>query len=222
MEEQLYKISDAAEILDMKSHVIRSWENDHGIECPRNESGHRLYTHKHIDTFLTVKMLKEYGFTLKQIKLLMPNIETLKNTDPETLITLKKRMDSYIITPAGPIRSLSQPGTSINTNVNTDSNTNNYSSDISVALSNNEELREILINIITDAISENIDALSKEIGKNVSELVSKEMNYQLIQHENIINDRIKAMEMKMQKPKFQLLNKNKSKKVKKAKTLNDI
>ena len=188
MEEQLYKISEASQILDMKSHVIRNWENDLGLECPRNESGHRLYTQRHIDILLTVKMLKEHGFTLKQIRLLMPNIDTLNNMDPTTLTSLKKRMDSCIISPAGPIHNI-QHINGANTN---SSNLNSYTA---------EDLRELLIDIVTNAISENIDAISREIGKNVSELVSKEMNYQLIQHENIINDRIKALEMNLGKSK---------------------
>lgn len=190
MEEQLYRISDVATMLNLKSHVIRNWESELGIETPRSDCGHRYYTQKQIDTFISIKKLKEHGFSLKQIRLLLPNLDSLGNADDKTLAVLKSRLDSCKLA-----ESIADNPAGSEQNFASHKNTSEISmSAPSLQKLSYEEIRCALKDIITDAITENIDAISKEIGHNVSEMVSKEMNYQLIQHENIVNDRLKALE----------------------------
>ena len=43
MNEKRYMISDAAKKIDVEPHVLRYWEDEIGIEIPRNEMGHRYY-----------------------------------------------------------------------------------------------------------------------------------------------------------------------------------
>lgn len=177
LDEQLYRISDVSSILNLKSHVIRNWESELDIETPRSDSGHRYYTQAEIDTFICVKKLKEHGFSLKQIKLLLPNINELSSADDETLDKLRNKLNSCRIA-----KSVSTPETSFSP---------------AAPKINTEELSNIMRDIITDALLENMTAITKEIGNNVSEIVAKELNYQLIQHENIINDRLNALEGKL-------------------------
>ncbi len=75
MESKRYMISDAAKIVDVESHVSRYWED--GLELPieRNEMGHRCYTEDNIRMFHHIKDLKEQGFQLKAIKVLIPEME---------------------------------------------------------------------------------------------------------------------------------------------------
>lgn len=161
----IYRISDVSSILNLKSHVIRNWESELCIETPRSESGHRFYTQEQLNTFISIKKLKDRGFSLKQIKLILSDINEIASADDETLATLKNRLDtSQIIAPKENFKLT------------------------------NENFSYLIKEIITEAISENIDALSKEISSNITDTLSKELNYQLIQHENIINDRLKAFE----------------------------
>ena len=44
MEKVRYMISDAAAAVDVETHVLRYWEDELGLDVPRNELGHRYYT----------------------------------------------------------------------------------------------------------------------------------------------------------------------------------
>ncbi len=68
MDEIHYLISDASKKVDVEAHVLRYWEEELGLEIPRNEMGHRYYTDLHIRLFRQIKNLKEKGYQLKAIK----------------------------------------------------------------------------------------------------------------------------------------------------------
>lgn len=68
MAEVHYFISDASKQVDVESHVLRYWEDELGLEIPRNDMGHRYYTEYHIRLFRQIKELKEKGYQLKAIK----------------------------------------------------------------------------------------------------------------------------------------------------------
>ena len=42
MEKVRYMISDAAAAVDVETHVLRYWEDELGLDVPRNELGHRI------------------------------------------------------------------------------------------------------------------------------------------------------------------------------------
>lgn len=207
MKEQLYRISDVAAMLNIKSHVIRNWENELGIETPRSDSGYRFYTEDTVSMLKLVKRLKDIGFSLKQIRLLLPNIFSLQNASDKELSILKSRLDSCqimenvsdkAVRPVSEADSINKEAVSNQSeagHVDCASSKVTYFPANNVTNTGNELMEEFIKNVIADAFSENIDALSKELSKSVAELVSKEMNYQLIQHENLINDRLKAMEI---------------------------
>ena len=64
-------ISDAANIVQVESHVLRYWEEELELTIPRNELGHRYYTQENIQEFLRIKELKERGYQLKAIRLIL-------------------------------------------------------------------------------------------------------------------------------------------------------
>lgn len=68
MTEIHYLISDASKKVDVESHVLRYWEDELGLEIPRNDMGHRYYTELHIKLFQKIRELKEKGYQLKAIK----------------------------------------------------------------------------------------------------------------------------------------------------------
>ena len=79
MAETRYIISDAARMINVEPHVLRYWEEELAIEIPRNELGHRYYTEKEIHLFENIRDLKEKGFQLKAIRLI---ISTLNEDAP--------------------------------------------------------------------------------------------------------------------------------------------
>ncbi len=71
MEKVRYTISDAAQMMDVESHALRYWEEELDLSVPRNEQGHRYYTKENIEQFQKIKDLKEKGYQLKAIKMLL-------------------------------------------------------------------------------------------------------------------------------------------------------
>ena len=74
MSETRYIISDAAKMINVEPHVLRYWEEELGMEIPRNEMGHRYYTDKEVKIFSAVRDLKAKGFQLKAIKMVLSAI----------------------------------------------------------------------------------------------------------------------------------------------------
>ena len=74
MSETRYIISDAAKMIDVEPHVLRYWEEELGMDIPRNEMGHRYYTDREVKIFSAVRDLKNKGFQLKAIKMVLSAI----------------------------------------------------------------------------------------------------------------------------------------------------
>lgn len=77
MAEIRYMISDAAHQVGVESHVLRNWEEELDIPVGRTELGHRYYTKDTIFLLKKVKELRDKGFQLKAIKVLMPELQKL-------------------------------------------------------------------------------------------------------------------------------------------------
>ncbi len=53
-----YRIGEVAKITGIKSHVLRYWESEFSMLCPRkNRSGQRIYEKRDIDLICTIKEL---------------------------------------------------------------------------------------------------------------------------------------------------------------------
>lgn len=66
-------ISDAAALAGVETHVLRYWEEELDLTIPRNEMGHRYYTRENIQEFQKIKELKEKGYQLKAIRMILHN-----------------------------------------------------------------------------------------------------------------------------------------------------
>ncbi|MBR3812054.1 MAG: MerR family transcriptional regulator [Agathobacter sp.] len=73
MEKVRYMISDAADMVHVETHVLRYWEEELELSIPRNEMGHRYYTRENIKEFQRIKELKEEGYQLKAIRMILHN-----------------------------------------------------------------------------------------------------------------------------------------------------
>ena len=66
MAEQTYRIGEAADLLQLKSYVLRFWETEFSQLAPlRTEKGQRLYTESHLTLLRRIKhLLHEQGMTI--------------------------------------------------------------------------------------------------------------------------------------------------------------
>ena len=71
MEKTQYSISEAGKLVGVESHVLRYWEDELQLDIPRNGKSHRCYTELHIRLFQKIKELKEKGYQLKAIRLIL-------------------------------------------------------------------------------------------------------------------------------------------------------
>ena len=95
MEETRYMISDAAKKVDVETHVLRYWEEELELPISRTDLGHRYYTEEDIHVFQSIKELKERGFQLKAIKVLLPEIRKRESRSTDHIISLEEKLVQY-------------------------------------------------------------------------------------------------------------------------------
>lgn len=171
MDKQRYIISDAAAIVNVESHVLRYWEDELELVIPRNEMGHRYYTKENIDQFMQIKELKEQGYQLKAIKMI------LHNEDP-------KQLDLENVPPQYQM-ALQQQGQKMQMQ-NTDGTFANQT--------RLDQFQAIMKQIVKDAIQENNPALGKEVGDEVGVRVIKEMNYLMREQDEQEEERFRKLD----------------------------
>lgn len=167
LEQVRYMISDAANIVAVESHVLRYWEDELELTVPRNEMGHRYYTQENVDQFLRIKQLKEEGYQLKAIKILLHQGKP-EQEDPRQQIAghitktapqqPKDLPEKPSVQPVLPVQSVAEQ-----TQMSPQERL--------------EQFQELMTQIVKKAMTENNQDLSKEIGTDVGDRVLKEMNY---------------------------------------------
>jgi len=182
VEKVRYMISDAADMVHVETHVLRYWEEELDLAIPRNEMGHRYYTRDNIKEFQKIKELKEKGYQLKAIRMILHNgkLEEL----PPTFVSGKQAVESK---------------------------------EMVAALSPEERMmqfREIMSDIVGQAIALNNEELSQMLGKDMQELVLKEMNYLMREQDNAQEERYRKLDAAIRgsmkrKPIFEKSIKNK-------------
>lgn len=171
MDKQRYIISDAAAIVNVESHVLRYWEDELELVIPRNEMGHRYYTKENIDQFMQIKQLKEQGYQLKAIKMI------LHNEDPNQL-ELENVPSQYQM-------ALQQQNKKMQMQNADDAYANQTRLD---------QFQAIMKQIVKDAIQENNPALGKELGEEVGVRVIKEMNYLMREQDEQEEERFRKLD----------------------------
>lgn len=68
MTQEVYSIKDAVKRTGVEAHVLRYWEEELGIQVPRNAQSRRYYTEENIELFQKIKGWKEQGLQLKAIR----------------------------------------------------------------------------------------------------------------------------------------------------------
>ena len=205
MQEIRYMISDTAKKVEVEAHVLRYWEEELNLNIARNEMGHRYYTAKDILVFQNIKKLKEQGFQLKTIKMVLPELENENvdniikrkeelNMDAESLMYGYQPQEAGGTSCSHPMQSSYQMQSAHQTpaayyNSQPMQNTSSINMDEKM-----QQFQMILGNIVAQALHKNNEALSKDIGENVSERVLKQMNCVAKEQEEREEERFKKLD----------------------------
>ena len=175
MEEKRYIISEAAEKTGIEAHVLRYWEEELGLDIPRNEMGHRFYTEKQLQLFRQIKELKESGFQLKAVKTVLEGSDGNNNTSGAERDT--RPVADVAVTVAVP-----------------------EGQELVMKRSEDKlaQFEQIIGDIVTRSLMANNSRLGEDISSMVTDQVSnkviKEMDYMMRVREEAEDDRFKKLD----------------------------
>lgn len=170
MEKVRYMISDAATLVNVESHVLRYWEEELELTIPRNEMGHRYYTKENIDDFMKIKELKEKGYQLKAIRMI------IHNGNKEYLLPEESYERPQVLYKGPLVMPKKEDEKSILDNTD-----------------RMAQFTELMTEIVGKAIAANNEQLSKNISEEVGEQVIKEMNYLMREREEAEEERFQRL-----------------------------
>ncbi len=170
MDEVRYMISDAAKLVGVEAHVLRYWQKELDLPISRNEMDQRYYKEADIDKFKQVKQLKEKGFQLKAIKMILTNLSSQDSMNNEGDVLQQDVQDDKVIELFRTNKQEEDNGTSLIT----DENDNDNKAVPDAKLS---QFKAVMNHIIMSALKENNGVLTEEISTNVSDNVIREMSY---------------------------------------------
>lgn len=192
MSETRYMISDASKMIDVEPHVLRYWEIELAIDIPRNELGHRYFVNEQIELLKSVKALKDKGFQLKAIKLLLPEIKKVEALEADKLNDLRSKLEV----------AMGLVGIESKEHVEEEK----YRDENEVAIMKEStdcmeekedkmiQFRNIMNGIMTGAMRENNERLSEKISTKVTDSVMKELDYRMKIREEREEERFKQLD----------------------------
>lgn len=193
MSETRYIISDAAKMIDVEPHVLRYWEEELGMEIPRNEMGHRYYTDKEVKLFTMVRDLKDKGFQLKAIKMVISaiaeeegndNIISLdqvrkSHEDEAVKVELKDKEEDHRLEEQKKILTEKPVDQEENTQVQTMEAALSEPSGANLSAADKmSHFKYMMDSIVMQALKKNNEALEANLVAAVSDKVVKEMEHQ--------------------------------------------
>lgn len=186
MSETRYMISDASKKVNVEAHVLRYWEEELEINIPRNEMGHRYYTEEHIRIFKQVKQLKESGYQLKAIKMILPKLIDMDEEEFSFLTVLSDEMNYRAMMSEGELEEAEHTSSNIIPLNRGEFSTNNEDKLL--------QFEQLMKNIFSQAMTEHSKQLAHNIGDCISERLTKEINYLIISNEEKEEARFKRLD----------------------------
>lgn len=180
MKEERYIISDAAKKLKVEPHALRYWEEELGIEIPRNEMGHRYYKKENLELMEKIKKLKERGLHLKAIKLVMDDIDSLTVLDEGEFQKVKEELNMQVEGNGG---LLPVEGVKRELRVEHERQGDKM-----------EQFKLIMKEIIGDVLRESNQNFCDSVSSNVSDNVRKEMDYLMREKEEREEERFRQLD----------------------------
>ena len=174
----------------LESHVLRYWEDELELTVPRNELGHRYYTQENVDQFLRIKQLKEEGYQLKAIKMLLHQ-EDQNGIDPQQPQAehMAKPTKEQPMSPPEQPHLTSQMKPQMTPQIKSVAEQTQMSPQERM-----EQFQDLMTRIVRNAMTENNKDLSKEIGTDVGDRVLKEMNYLMRVQDEQEEERFKKLD----------------------------
>lgn len=206
MEQVRYMISDAANIVAVESHVLRYWEDELELTVPRNELGHRYYTQENVDQFLRIKQLKEEGYQLKAIKILLQQEKQagLHKEQPTAAehVTKPRQAISEPVTETARMEGTRMEETRVEamrmkavTHLPEKKQPDPVAAPLQMSPQERmEQFQNLMTQIVRNAMTDNNKDLSQEIGTEVGERVLKEMNYLMRMQDEQEEERFKKLD----------------------------
>lgn len=197
MEKVRYMISDAANIVNVESHVLRYWEDELALSIPRNEMGHRYYTKENIQEFQRIKELKEQGYQLKAIRMIVHNgpLEGLTAESAEKQVQQAPLQQGSTLSQAQqPLSQLSTQQTQLQADLLAQTPVQEVSQSILDNTDKMAQFTDLMSQIVGKAIQENNQALSQNISEEVGKQVIKEMNYLMREREELEEERFRKLD----------------------------
>lgn len=190
MEKVRYMISDAANIVNVESHVLRYWEDELALDIPRNELGHRYYTKENIQEFQRIKELKEQGYQLKAIRMIVHNgpLDGLTAED----MPVNQKPGVFEEAPKGAAAFEGTPGKQETALIERNSQESPQS-----ILDNTDRMAqftELMTEIVGKALAANNEELGQSISEEVGKQVLKEMNYLMREREEAEEERFRKLD----------------------------
>ena len=206
MEKVRYMISDAANIVHVESHVLRYWEDELELNIPRNEMGHRYYTKENIAEFQRIKELKEQGYQLKAIRMIVHNgpIEGLTGQAPLSAgaaAAIPQSVQPVAAQPAAvaqPVQqSMQQSVQPVQPAAPQQLPVKTTAESPQSILNNTDKMAqftELMTEIVGKALAANNEELGQSISEEVGKQVIKEMNYLMREREEAEEDRFRRLD----------------------------
>lgn len=195
MGEIRYIISDASKQLDVEQHTLRYWEEELELHIPRNEMGHRYYRQEDVDILKAVKVLKEKGYQLRAIKMLLPEIMKLRNLDTEEVEKVQQEWDKKYM------EDISEGLNLTLLNIQ-DTGKEDNETMMARSLEKLEQFKIIMSNMMTEVLRDNNEALSETVSDAVTTNVIKEMDYLLRVKEEREEERYKQFDRALREIQF--------------------
>ncbi len=204
MGDSIYVISQVVEKTNIKPHTIRYWEDELDLTINRNNMGHRCFTEENIELLLKIKELKDLGYQLKAIKLLLPDIKKIEDLDRVGILKLKDEMNLRAMGLDIERQQVMEHREQVEENAS-DSQGGHATSQLMEAKSHNlmikssttekmNQFQDIMKRIMLDAVRENNVDITEAVTEKVTDSVVKEMDYLLRIREDREEERFKKLD----------------------------
>ncbi|MGN0165020.1 MAG: MerR family transcriptional regulator [Lachnospiraceae bacterium] len=190
MGERKYLMADVAKKLDIPPYMLRYYEDALAINIPRNERGLRYYRKQELELFASVLNLKQKGFDISAIRMVMDDIHRIEKLPPEKLLELRDKLDTVMdrktseegvsvlgTFPAKPVQTGPEP--------------------VQNADDKMQQFKNIMTGIVLDALKMNNEDLGQQIKYTVTDSVVKEMSYIMKKQEDVEEERFKSIDQRL-------------------------
>lgn len=184
-------ISDTARKVDVEAHVLRYWEEELEIPIARNEMGHRYYTPDDIVLLKNIKELKEQGFQLRAIKILLPQLVEQKNEGIEKFFGMREELNFQVSAMGQEVLAKEQSTNSVIQKNKSDGQL--VTKDVQLKQIHTQKIvqfQNIIKSAITEALVENNFALEEKVG----DKVIKHVDYMLRMNDEREDERFKKLD----------------------------